>query len=81
MGFSKMQENIEDANQTFCGTPINMAPEILNRNGYNHKADIWSIGTVLYELLTGESAFKNIFSKSQLKHKMRENVFYHPTDS
>jgi|JI9StandDraft_2_1071091.scaffolds.fasta_scaffold107590_3 serine/threonine-protein kinase ULK/ATG1 len=36
------------------GSPLNMAPEVLGGNDYNNKADIWSIGTVFYELLFGK---------------------------
>lgn len=39
------------------GSPLNMAPEILNGTEYDNKADIWSIGTVFYELLFGKSPF------------------------
>lgn len=34
-----------------------MAPEVLNNMEYNNKADIWSIGTVFYELLFGNPPF------------------------
>ncbi|TNV84104.1 hypothetical protein FGO68_gene15826 [Halteria grandinella] len=68
LGFSKIQLNIEqDLNTTYCGTPINMAPEVLNREAYNYKVDVWSIGTILYELITGQSPFKEAQNKDQLK--------------
>lgn len=58
LGFSKILDNINALNETYCGTPINMAPEMLNKGTYNYKADVWSIGTMLFELLTGFSPFK-----------------------
>lgn len=58
LGFSKIQTDPNDLSVTYCGTPINMAPEVLNRGVYNYKADVWSLGTILYELLTGISPFK-----------------------
>ena len=36
-----------------CGTPLNMAPEILNAKAYGYKVDMWSIGVSMYEALTG----------------------------
>ena len=35
----------------YCGTPLNMAPEILNDRFYNHKVDIWSIGVAIFECI------------------------------
>ena len=51
-GFSKILEN-DSKTDTMLGSPLNMAPEILNGEQYDNKADIWSIGTVFYELLFG----------------------------
>jgi serine/threonine-protein kinase ULK/ATG1 len=39
------------------GSPLNMAPEVLSGVDYDNKADIWSIGTVFYELLFGKPPF------------------------
>ena len=44
--------------RTFAGTPLNMAPEILKGRLYNQKVDIYSAGTVLYEMLYGVMPFK-----------------------
>ena len=49
------ENNLSD---TICGSPIYMAPEILQNIKYNNKADIWSIGVIFYELLTGETPYK-----------------------
>ncbi|XP_014677648.1 PREDICTED: serine/threonine-protein kinase S6KL-like [Priapulus caudatus] len=40
--------------QTICGTLIYMAPEVLNMVQYDHRADWWSLGILMYALLTGE---------------------------
>ena len=42
---------------TRWGTPSYMAPEILHGQPYNHRADIWSMGCVFYELCTLTRAF------------------------
>lgn len=47
-GFSKKLINREDHMNTYCGTPINMAPELLLKAPYNYKVDVWSIGIILY---------------------------------
>lgn len=44
----------------FHGTPIYMAPEILLKNGHNIKADLWSFGVILYELLYGYFPYGNL---------------------
>ncbi len=36
---------------TMCGSPLYMAPEILQNRQYDSKADLWSVGTILYELV------------------------------
>lgn len=43
--------------ETYCGTPMNMAPEILLRQQYSLKCDIWSLGVVLFQLAYGKLPF------------------------
>ncbi len=45
--------------QTFYGTPLYLSPELINNNNYNEKTDIWSLGVILYELVTLTHPFKS----------------------
>ena len=40
---------------TICGTPLYLAPEIINNVGHDEKVDIWCIGVLMFELLTGRA--------------------------
>ncbi|RAL16055.1 serine/threonine protein kinase ATG1 [Aspergillus homomorphus CBS 101889] len=44
--------------ETLCGSPLYMAPEILRYEKYDAKADLWSVGTVLYEMVVGKAPFR-----------------------
>ena len=62
-GISKMRGDIDKrevtAEFTVLGSPRYMAPEQLrNTKDVDHRADLWSLGAVLFQLVTGEHAFE-----------------------
>lgn len=56
-GFARF---LEEGNMavTLCGSPMYMAPEVIMSLKYDAKADLWSLGTIVYQCLTGKAPFQ-----------------------
>ena len=76
-GFCKMLE--VNMAQTMLGSPIYMAPEILKEEIYTLKADIWSLGVVLFEMLFGFCPYESS-SISQLINVIKDTELVIPKD-
>ena len=55
-GFSKLLGS-NAMTATMLGSPLNMAPEVLDGAVYTNKVDIWSMGTVFFEILFGQPPY------------------------
>ena len=55
-GFARVLDSTDMA-ATVCGSPLYMAPEILRHERYDARADLWSLGAIVYELLFGRPPY------------------------
>uniref|UniRef100_A0A1D2A7B3 non-specific serine/threonine protein kinase n=2 Tax=Auxenochlorella protothecoides TaxID=3075 RepID=A0A1D2A7B3_AUXPR len=58
------------------GTPLYMAPELVQERPYNHTVDLWSLGVILYELYVGQPPFYTTSIYTLIKQIVREPVRY-----
>lgn len=86
-GFSRHLQKSELA-YSILGNPINMEPGLLrkfnkmdnnNDYGYDQKADIWSLGTICYEMLIGKCTFDSESIK-ELSNKVERGNYFLPSN-
>ncbi|CAD8103069.1 unnamed protein product [Paramecium sonneborni] len=74
LGLAEKVNNEKKQLFTLCGTPGYVAPEVLKKQPYNQKVDIYGIGIILYTLLTGKNPFYSIIKDEILELNMIGNV-------
>ena len=56
-GFARAMSSATMVLTSIKGTPLYMAPELVQEQPYNHTVDLWSLGVILYELFVGQPPF------------------------
>lgn len=76
-GFARAMSRETIVLTSIKGTPLYMSPELVQEKPYDHTADLWSLGCILYELWTGEPPFY-CTSIVQLVHVIVKNEVHWP---
>ena len=76
-GIAKRFQKTMDKAKTFIGTPYYLSPEIINGKPYDSKSDIWSLGVLLYEMMTFKMPF-NANSLPMLSVKIMRGQYIPP---
>jgi PAS domain S-box-containing protein len=57
-GFGIKSKELAKPSKYNVGSPLYMAPESLKKNEYSYKTDLWSIGIIFFEMLTGDTPWR-----------------------
>ena len=81
LGYAVKLNSIDEKRKSLLGTIFYSAPEVIDRknyDGYSFKADIWSLGVIMYNLLTGRLPFFD--SNDKIYEKIIDGSFSFPDD-
>lgn len=71
--FGWASHSLNNQRTSFCGTVLYLSPEMINKEDYSNKIDIWSVGILLYELASGSAPFyEPEKDKSQVLNMIKE---------
>lgn len=73
-GFARAMSTNTMVLTSIKGTPLYMAPELVQEQPYDHSADLWSLGVILYELHVGQPPFYTNSIYSLIHHIVRDPV-------
>jgi len=79
-GLSKQLGDEEDRTATVCGTPVYLAPEVVKGQRYGKSVDWWSLGVVIYEMISGDNPFYADDFREIIK-LIKDNYIPYPKDT
>ena len=80
-GFARAMSSSTFVLTSIKGTPLYMAPELVQEKPYTHTVDLWSLGVILYELFVGKPPFYTTSIYALVKQIVKDPVKFPPSMS
>lgn len=79
-GFARVVDSVDESEMlTFLGSPLYMAPQILGKEKFSSKCDVWSLGVTIYEILYGKPPY-TAKSPPELLENIKKKKLEFPDD-
>jgi len=68
--------NSNRVRKTYCGTPDYLSPEMIRQEGHDQRLDIWNLGVLIFEMLTGRPPFKGSNQRELFENILKLKIEY-----